>query len=299
MRQSPTSWRARPLLLTIALVIASCGSDSRPNVTQPPTDGEGVFGQWVASGGLMRTYSLFVPDNPDRHALPLLIVLHGANGSGAGMRSATGLDGLAAQRGFVVVYPDGVGSWASGLGTVADLAGVDDVAFIRTLITHLAANLPIDRNRVHVAGFSDGGTMSYRLGCALTDQLASITAVASGVPIFEELYGTPSQPLAAQMIGGTEDSIFPWQNVRETARLWALLNGCSTTETETLPDSPADDIVVHRTLLGGCQHDASVQLYIIEGMGHTWPGATWDPSIVSFSASEAVMDFAAQHVRAM
>jgi len=214
------------------------------------------------------------------------------------MRAAVGLDALAEREGFVVAYPNGLGSWAIGFGTVADSAGVDDVQFIRTLIRHLASELPIDRDRVHVAGFSDGATMSYRLGCAMTDELASITAVASGVPIFGQLWGGPSRPLSVQVVGGTNDQIFPWKDVAETARLWAIQDGCATTETETLPDDPRDDVTVYRIDYGGCVPGTDVRFFLVEGGGHTWPGATWDPSIVSFSASAAVMEFAAAHSRA-
>ena len=38
---------------------------------------------------------------------PLVIVLHGAYGSGEQTRSATGWDALADREGFVVAYPNG------------------------------------------------------------------------------------------------------------------------------------------------------------------------------------------------
>ena len=298
-RLSLSTSRRLALVLGLASGLAACGGSQEPTLPPEavPNEGDGVLGQYVWAGGLRRTYTLFVPDNPGGQSLPLLIVLHGAGGSGQGMRSAIGLDALASRRRFVVAYPDGLGTWANGLGTSADYNGIDDVGFIHTLIAHLAANLPIDRRRVHVAGFSDGATMCYQLGCRLTTELASITAVSSGVTIFQELYGKPSEPVPVQLISGTLDPIFPWRDVVTTARQWAALNDCRTNKTDTLPDSPDDDIQVSRTLYSDCDAGADVRLFIVVGLGHTWPGATWDPTIVSFSASQQVMDFAVQHPR--
>jgi polyhydroxybutyrate depolymerase len=276
------------------LVPSACGESGAGDAGG---DGEGVLGRWVRAGGRTRTYSLFVPENPDARQLPLLIAFHGAAGTGVGLRNAVGLDALAARERFVVAYPDGLASWANGVGTQADQAGVDDVGFVRTLIMHLAAELPIDRDRVHVVGFSDGASLTYRLGCQLTGELASLTAVASGIPIFQSLYGSPSGRIAVQIIGGTQDQIFPWQDVAETARNWAVFNGCSSNATEALPDSPDDAVRVYRVTYDGCSPGKDVRLFIVEGGGHEWPGATWAQPVVDFKASEAVIEFSALHSR--
>ncbi len=293
-------WRGRVVrglaALVLLLPLACGGSDTGGNGVTT-AEGDGVLGQWVYAGGLERTYSLFVPDNPDSHKLPLLIVFHGAGGTGPGMRTATGLDAVAARYGFAVAYPNGVGSWAVGLGTRADWAGVDDVHFVHILIAHLAARMPIDLDRVHVTGFSDGATMTYRLGCQLTSELASINAVCSGIPGFAQLYGSPSGKIAAQVIGGTRDQIFPYRDVAETAREWAEWNGCTSDETDNLPDSPNDALSVTRVTYGGCQPGRDVRFYLVEGMGHEWPGATWAQTSVDINASEVVLEFASRHSR--
>ena len=54
---------------------------------------------------------------------------------------------------------------------------------------------------------------------------------------------------------------------------WAGVAGCSPTATTTEePDRVTDGTRVRRTAFGGCRDSTAVELYTIEGGGHTWPG---------------------------
>src|SRR5207237_8315757 len=89
-----------------------------------------------------------------------------------------GRDAVCDREGFAVVYPEGEhGHWNDGRGDANGSAPVDDVAFIRTLIDTLAAAYPIDTDRVYATGISNGGIMSYRLACDLSDKIAAIAPV--------------------------------------------------------------------------------------------------------------------------
>src|SRR6476661_4640660 len=99
-------------------------------------------------GGVERHYVVHIPRPARRGRLPLVVVLHGAGGSGRGVAAGTGFSAEADRRGFVAVYPDGIdGGWSDGRGPDA----ADDVAFMRTLLDTLAGELRTDPDRIYAA----------------------------------------------------------------------------------------------------------------------------------------------------
>ena len=290
----------RWFVLSLPLWAASCaigcgggGAETPTPVSRPdPHEGEGVFGKWVSSGGYQRTYELYVPEEHDgRTPLPLVILLHGASGKGASIRENLRMDAAARRHGYAAVYPDGLASWAVGFGTNADRAGIDDVLFIRSLIQQIAANLPVDRRRVSVLGFSDGASMAHRLGCQLTDELAAIATVSPGVHGLAQLYGRPTRPLPVFLLGGTADELFPVTIFSTAAAEWAWMDGCQSTRTDQLPELSAANPV---TLVSydGCSGDVSVRLYLVTGGRHTMAVSLRDTTLADFA-----LDFLAGQVK--
>src|SRR6187431_560776 len=83
-------------------------------------------------GMRVRTYALAPPPA----ARGVLIVLHGAGGTGAGMAALTGLSTRGPEAGFVVAFPDGVGGVWNDQRDAPKLPrrdDVDDVAFLAAL----------------------------------------------------------------------------------------------------------------------------------------------------------------------
>ena len=86
------------------------------------------------------------------------------------------------------------------------------------------------------------------------------------------------------------------RSTRDSVAAWARFNGCSATAEE---QRTAPDIVF--VSYEGCQGKADVQLYIVEGGGHSWPGA---PAVEilghttqSINATELMWRFFAEHPR--
>lgn len=242
------------------------------------------------SGGLTRTYRLYVPDKYDsQHPAPLLLALHGRLGDGVGMEKMTHLDQVADQYGFVVVYPDGYQrGWADGRGvSTADKAGVDDVAFLSTLIATLSQTYAIDQRRIYVTGISNGGFMTERLGCDLANKIAAIAVDAATFPVDLVARCATAHPLPALLFNGTSDPLVPYQggvvagdrgevfSAPETAAKWAALAHCAPTPaSKTVPTTVNDGTSVSYVTYSGCGGGAQVQFYTITGGGHTWPGGT-------------------------
>src|SRR5690606_3753524 len=121
-----------------------------------------------------------VPEGYADRALPLVFSFHGSGGLPQSQVDTSRFDALAAQHGFIAVFPAGAftnsvtaGSWNANLE-----AGVDDVQFVRDMIEEVAGITAVDRSRIYVSGFSGGGRISSRLACELSDVLAAAAPVA-------------------------------------------------------------------------------------------------------------------------
>src|SRR6201995_1899813 len=118
----------------------------------------------IAFGGLGRTYRVHKPLGLTA-AAPLVVMLHGATGTGQQAENSYGWDQLADSAKFVVAYPDGIGRSWNGNGCCSDAMRdhVDDVGFLTAMVGETSPDQPIDKSRVYAAGISNGGIMSYAL----------------------------------------------------------------------------------------------------------------------------------------
>jgi polyhydroxybutyrate depolymerase len=289
----------KPFLLSIAFCLpfaAACGGGGGGDGTTAPTPSAAqTVSASLVSGTMNRTYLAYVPAKADTStALPLVIALHGGGGSGAGMRGLTGLDATADASGFVVAYPDGYEtSWADGRGTTAaEVAGVDDVAFASALIDDIAARTPVDRSRVYVTGISNGGMMSLRLACQLSEKIAAAAPVAANMPVNLSTACAPSRPVSVMFIHGDLDPLMPRNggvmplgaggSVLSTAgsvAFWNDRNSCPTAPTATSVIDPiADNTSITLARYAGCAAGGENRFYGVVGGGHTWPsGGQYQP----------------------
>lgn len=286
--------RLAPILLACAL---ACQSGGATLLTPDPLPGPGDYERTLDSGGLEREYRLHAPPAIDAgQPLPVLLVFHGTPSNPAQMQAYTGLDAVADRHGFLVVYPAAIfGDWATGClrcGSAADLARVDDVAFVRALVDRIATDTPVDRSRVVAAGYSNGALLVQRLACDAADLLAGFASVAATA--IEPAVIPPCAPARSRPIlffHGTLDRVFPpagrtftrgdvsvsTLSLDATVDAAAARNGCSGVATPTeLPDLAEDGTTVEQIEGEGCA--AAVALYRIEGGGHTWPGSPLEDS---------------------
>ncbi|HJY87163.1 MAG TPA: hypothetical protein VKE24_10035, partial [Candidatus Acidoferrales bacterium] len=148
---------------------------------------------------------------------------------------------------FLVAYPSGTGrssrmpTWNSGncCGYAMENK-VDDVAFIRALIDNLEHNYSVDPRRIFVTGISNGGMMSYRIGCELADQIAAIAPVEGA----QNIDCWPSGPVSVILFHGSKDRLVPFRggstpfqigprrtdnSVANAVAFWVKQDGCSLT----------------------------------------------------------------------
>jgi polyhydroxybutyrate depolymerase len=233
--------------------------------------------------------------------LPLVLAFHGAGESAQGMQFGTGLDGTANTRGFVAVYPRATSLWAEGCDcTTAEEQGVDDVAFVRFLIRHLAENYAIDTDRVYAAGFSQGGAFAERLACELNSPVAAIAVV--GMTMRRALLELCAVPMAlglsipALLMHGTEDTSVPAEgsdsqfSLAETTDVLLGLNQCLGVPAVTFePADPEPLPRFRREIYSDCADDGRVEVDVVEGGGHEWPAP--ERNVNGLEANRLIADF--------
>ncbi|MEV8541199.1 alpha/beta hydrolase-fold protein [Streptomyces sp. NPDC051572] len=265
-------------------------------------------------GGRHRRFTVRLPHAAsDDRPMSLVLVLHGNqwNVTGQVMREWTTFDRQSDVWGFAVVYPDGLGGcWADGRGvTGADAVGVDDVAFLRTIIDWSADRYGTPADRAVVAGMSNGAFMAHRLALEAGDRVAVVAAIAGGLPA-ALLDTRPTHAVSALLIHGTADLISPigpghsrrrgpWGRLRgrtlslhETAEHWRATNRCLPEAAETRTTELSS-----RTLAEGGVGGTQVVTWTVFGGGHNWPGAPtrseWDePTTQEFDGAEEICRFA-------
>jgi polyhydroxybutyrate depolymerase len=246
--------------------------------TAAPALGSGSSEHTLISGAVERIYRVYVPSAYDGSSpVPLVLSLHGMNSNAVEQERYSGWDSAAERENFIAVYPQGTGNlthWVAfetGLRSL-NVDGVDDVQFIRDLLAELNRNFCLDPARLYVSGISNGGAMTYRLACALSDQIAAVAMVAPGITRGNTC--APPRALPLLEFHGTEDSFVPYAGseifvpVQQWTEQWASHNGCDA-RPETLPTSGE----VNGVHYDHCDESADVFFYTITGGGHTWPGA--------------------------
>ena len=277
-----------------SLVVASTSQDvsvvpveslfaSMPSIDSARVAGDRTMS--VTINSVERQWTVFVPTGTkDGDKLPLLIVLHGVGGKGAGMRRL-GFDRFAQAAGVLVAYPDALGgSWNDGRPGMEPLTGTpaDDIAFLRELIARSVAELGADPVHVSIAGFSNGALMASRAACEMTDQLEAVVLVSGSGPRGVAERCKPSRPLRLMVVFGTADAVVPYDGgqvapyagksrgqvaaVRELLDVWRTANGCTGT-------NPAQDVAgttprVSALRGSGCRAD--LVHFRVTGGGHEW-----------------------------
>jgi len=242
--------------------------------------------------GYQRGYRLHVPagiEEGGASAVPLVVLLHGRGGSGSGMAQLSGFDDLADEHGFIVVYPDGIDNqWNYVDGIEGYQNEVPDSDFLRALVAYLADSYPVDSRRVYVAGFSNGGFMAQRLACDGNDLFAAFASVgAAGYGGQPASCGDP-EPVSILFMHGTKDTVVPFAGLRQqgpngpvtvlasveqTFGYWTDRIGCSTTiDARQLAAMRSADMEVHVLDATNCPADHQLELVVIVGGGHNWPG---------------------------
>jgi len=271
----------------------------------------------VQSGGHARLVIVHVPAHYDgKTPVPLVLNLHGSESDAQAQEAFSGMDVTSDADGFIVAYPQAL--IADGGGYDWNIPGVpllggqyppanaaNDVTFLTSLVSVLAAKYCVDTHRVYATGMSGGGRMASQLGCDASQTFAAVAPVAG------LRFPSPcpaARPVPVIAFHGTADDVDPFEgngqpywtySVPTAAQRWAAKNGCQTSSPRRVTSTG-----YLLTEYQGCASNAAVELYAVADEGHEWPGGPAMPAAITralgpqsgaISANAAMWAFFAAH----
>jgi polyhydroxybutyrate depolymerase len=241
----------------------------------PSTLATGVF--TLSFGGADYGYVVHMPPSYDpTKRTPLVLNWHGYTSNGQQQEAFSGFNVVGDEEGFIVVYPNSPdASWNGG---TCCSSMRDDAGFARALVADISAKACIDAKRVYSTGMSNGGFMSFRLGCEAADLFAAIAPVAGKLGVAG---CRPTRPMPLLAIHGTADTLVPYNTgglsadmltVPDTVKKWADLANCTKG-----PEKVFEQGNARCEAWSSCGEGATVTLCTVEGGGHCWPGQGFCP----------------------
>jgi len=175
------------------------GSDGRIPARPGGTATTVGTGQRALGLGGSRDGSIQLPRKPAAGRLPLMVLLHGAGGSSAGILRRLGA--FADEAGVAVLAPDSRNSsWDAIIGNLGP-----DVVFLNRALDKVFETTAVDPARISIGGFSDGASYALTLGLINGDLFERIVAFSPGFVVRGTAHGKPRIFVSH----GTADEILP------------------------------------------------------------------------------------------
>ena len=289
----------------------------------------------IRIGDRDRTYVRYVPTGQATGEPAPLIIDFPAYSPASVEESFSGFtkaraDGVipADEFGAVVVTPEPVNG-AGALLTwnyVGTDGWTDDQQLVSDMLDDVEAAACIDTDRVLATGFAVGGVFASIVTCEQADRIA-VLATVSG--LYEPEGCELSKAVPVVSFHGTGDRFIPFDGsvgsgpaglglsaettsgllfmagrpgALDSSTSWAALDGCESEPTDEAIDGTDADAVT-RHVWSGCEDDAEVELYVIDGGEHTWPGSIGmgaytdllGPVSDSVDATQIIWDFFEAH----
>lgn len=270
-------------MVGLSLIVTACGSsdgDELPACTGPLSPGIHQCG--LVSGEYNRYYQMRVPRSYTGEPMPLILDLHGYGSPVvlglSGERLVSGMDRIAQQKGVIVAWPQGIeNGWNSVRSELLETGGIDDVAFLLSLVEEIKLSVNVDSSRIYIMGISNGGAMAQVVACEASSTFAAVSTVAFQIPM------APidcNLEVAMPMISfhAPTDSLVPFDGSHEGLPIaglsapesydaWSELNGCTDDSVEYFVKGKSSC-----EMRSSCTDGASVAFCAIDGEGHILGG---------------------------
>jgi poly(hydroxyalkanoate) depolymerase family esterase len=261
--------------------------------SRPARPGPGSFvdGRFTSPQGKL-AYKFYTPRGSARRRLPLVVMLHGCGQSAADFATGTGMNALADELGFLVLYPQQ--SVRANLGRCWNWhrpgdqkRGSGEPATIAALTRHAIALGRANSARVYIAGISAGGVAAAIVAAAYPELFVAVgvhsgltggdvstlrgalAAMRNGTGASTE--AKAGRPLPTIVFHGDQDTIVHPSNAggfltdlrRSSARSLS-----SRTETGRSDGGRSFTRTLHRHGPG----PVLLEDWVIHGSGHAWSG---------------------------
>tara|TARA_B100001094_G_C18122285_1_gene767523 strand:- start:9 stop:899 length:891 start_codon:yes stop_codon:yes gene_type:complete len=257
--------------------------------TNSNSDDDVGLNQSILHNGISRDYILYIPENLPTNA-PLVVVSHGYTSSAKTMMSYSGMNKVADEEKFLVVYPQGTkdqrGNNFFNVGYEFHAASkVDDLGFIKALVTKLTDDYQVNPNHIFATGMSNGGDLSYFLACYASDMFQAVAPIAGtmmqttietckpqkGMPIFA-VHGKADEVTYFDGDMANRDKWGPYPGIPAVIEHWVDVNAVEISKQVDLDNitnftASNEALSFDRYLSETSDHE--VWLYIHSG-GHDW-----------------------------
>ncbi|WP_299651621.1 PHB depolymerase family esterase [uncultured Tateyamaria sp.] len=202
---APQSGTAQPGGIAMDDMLARLSQLHSPTAAAQPKIPEGAqfLQNTYACDAGTRAYWIYTPTSALEGATGVVMMLHGCTQTPVDFAAGTGMNRLADQNGFVVIYPaqsrgDNAQSCWNWFSRGDQRRGRGEPAILAGLAAQVAADHGVDKEQTFVAGLSAGGAMAAILGETYPDVFAAVGA-HSGLPVG----AAKDVPSAFAAMGGT------------------------------------------------------------------------------------------------
>ena len=172
--------------------------------------------QTVEAGGARRSFLVRIPPAAPTPA-PVVFAFHpfGMNANYMQSRAPIARSWPEA----IVVYPDAAPPSRGWEGGVAGKQN-RDLQFFDAMLDWLDRDGCIDRSRIFVLGYSNGGQFAYRVACERASAVAGVAVAAGRLPC------TPDRTVPVIASHGLADTTAPYSLAVKAMQLWSQRNAC-------------------------------------------------------------------------
>ncbi|MBA4324034.1 MAG: hypothetical protein C0426_02960 [Rhodobacter sp.] len=235
-----------------------------------------------------RWYRMELPATP--RGAPLILALHGGGGDPDQFAQASGLARAANRAGFAVAFPAGTGrrddrllTWNGGYCCgLAARRGVDDMGFLRLVISDAAQRFGVDGQGVYLTGMSNGAILAETFAAQNPDLVRAVAGVAGTMDTSRTRV---RGQVPALIIHGTADTMVPFAGGRGDTSLtrtdfasvpsvvqaflapWGGVPAKTSRRIDTRNDGTSVIVTDHET-----RGRVVLRLLTVEGGAHHWPG---------------------------
>lgn len=261
-----------------------------------------------------RNYYLFTPSKYDgKKALPLMVMLHGCFQTAEDFARDTGMNTVAEEKGFAVLYPEQTyqdNPWKCwNWFEMENLErGSGELAIVAGMLSDLKGKMVLDTKHVYSAGLSAGGAFAANLATCYSDVFAG-AGIQSGVEYMAatteaeaheilksgpnrtvketglaaaKCAGNKAQPLAIVALHGAKDPFVNPVNATRIVESFTVMN--DQLDDGTLNQSQTTKVLSEKeeqvakgykyiTKTFGNSQQAHIKLVMIKDMQHGWSGS--------------------------
>lgn len=225
-----------------------------------------------------REYLIYIPSSYSSETpIPILFAFHGFSGLIQNFINDADFRSLADQHNFIAVWPQGLvcndgTTWNTHPPGGDNKCSQDDIGFFPALIDEIDNTYNINRDKVHLTGYSNGADFTYSMACYQSSFVTSIAPVSGLMPMVDASSEcSPNHPTSLIIFNGTNDYARPYNgidgwmmSVDETVAYWYQYNN-----TDASPVVTTIGDIENSSYVNG-DSNTSVELFKIINGGHDW-----------------------------